>query len=244
MAKSRFIAGYLAFMALLIVSSGQGYDDAHATFYGDIKGVGTMEGACGYGNLWEQGYGLETTALSTVLFDNGYTCGACFEIFCTNSQWCKPGNIRVTATNFCPPSTGSAAWCNPPLKHFDLTEPMFLNIAEYKAGIVPVKFRRVACIKKGGVKFQLKGNPSNWLLVLVFNVGGAGNVVNMKVKGQNNNWVQMTRNWGMNWQAGGSWQGQGMSFQVTTSDGKTIEADNVVPSSWQLWQTFEAKTNF
>ncbi|KGN53632.1 hypothetical protein Csa_014415 [Cucumis sativus] len=223
--------------------------EAHATFYGDISGYETMQGACGYGNLFQQGYGLATAALSTALFNNGGICGACFEIMCVNDEhnWCIPnaGTIKITATNFCPPNYTKTVgvWCNPPQRHFDLSLYMFIKMAPYRAGIIPVRYRRMLCQKQGGLRFELKGNPY-WLLVLLYNVGGAGDVVDVKIKGSSTGWLQMSRNWGQNWQVGTFLVGQGLSFRVTTSDRKTIEFDNVVPSSWQFGQNFEGNSNF
>ncbi|KAL0375009.1 UNVERIFIED_CONTAM: Expansin-A9 [Sesamum radiatum] len=213
---------------------------AHASFYGEAGTSGTMGGACGYGDLKEQGYGLQTAALSKVMFKNGETCGACYEIKCFNdTKWCLPRHrsVIVTATNYCPPnyqqSGDAGGWCNPPREHFDLAEPAFLRIAQYKAGIVPVQYRRV-------------NGRRELTVVLVWNVGGAGDVESVWVKGEKNVklWRKMKRKWGQRWETGGVvLVGESLSFRVQTSDGRTSTSMRVAPSNWRFGQTFQG-TNF
>uniref|UniRef100_A0A0D3FI77 Expansin n=1 Tax=Oryza barthii TaxID=65489 RepID=A0A0D3FI77_9ORYZ len=172
------------------------WQPGHATFYGGGDASGTMGGACGYGNLYSQGYGTSTAALSTALFNKGLSCGSCYELRCAGDRRrsCLPGGATVT----------------------------------------------------GGVRFTVNGH-AYFNLVLVTNVGGAGDVRSLAVKGSGSGsraggrWQPMSRNWGQNWQSNAYLDGKALSFRVTAGDGRSLTCADVAPAGWQFGQTFEGR---
>ncbi|CAM6085961.1 unnamed protein product [Calypogeia fissa] len=213
---------------------------AHATFYGGTSAEGTMNGACGYTNLYTMGYGTMTTALSNALFQGGRTCGACYQISCYGSN-CYSGSITVTATNLCPQGS-YGGWCDGSNKHFDLSYPAFSKIARPSAGVVTVTYNKVACRRSGGIKFWIQGH-TYYLLVTVYNVGGNGDINSVSVKGSRTGWIYMTRTWGVNFSTGQVLDKQGLSFEVTDNTGRTSYSDNCVGTGWSYGQTYQG-SNF
>ncbi|KAF7805919.1 expansin-A16 [Senna tora] len=223
------------------------WKSATATYSKDTDGSLITEGACGYGDLHRASYGRYSAGLSTILFNRGSICGACYEIRCVDHiLWCLMGSpsVVLTATDFCPPNYGLSndygGWCNFPREHFEMSEAAFAEIAKRKADIVPVQYRRVKCQRSGGLKFTMAGS-SHFYQVLITNVGLDGEVVAVKVKGSRTGWIPMARNWGQNWHCNVNLQRQPLSFEVTISGGRTLTSYNVAPVNWKFGQTFEGK---
>ena len=99
---------------------------------------------------------------------------------------------------------------------------------------------RVKCLREGGVRFSVSGR-SFFFTVLISNVGGAGDVRSVKIKGTESGWLSMGRNWGQIWHINLDLKGQPLSFELTSSDGTTLTNFNVVPKDWEFGKTYTGK---
>ncbi|XP_039137580.1 expansin-A10 [Dioscorea cayenensis subsp. rotundata] len=219
---------------------------ARASYYAAADPRDSVGGACGYGDLSRAGYGMATAGLSEALFEKGAACGGCYEVRCVEElRFCIAGtSIAVTATNFCAPNYGlpsdAGGLCNPPNHHFVMPIAAFEKIAIWKAGVMPIQYRRVKCVREGGLRFTIAGQ-GYFYSVLISNVAGAGDVTAVKIKGSMTGWLSMGRNWGQNWHINADLKGQALSFEVTTSDGVTLTTYNVAPKDWSFGRTYIGK---
>lgn len=91
---------------------------------------------------------MATAGLSDALFEKGAGCGGCYEVRCVEElRYCLPGtSIVLTATNFCAPNYGLPAdaggICNHPNHHLLMPIQAFEKIAIWKAGVMPIQYRR------------------------------------------------------------------------------------------------------
>ncbi|WZY98352.1 hypothetical protein YC2023_070681 [Brassica napus] len=144
-------------------------------------------------------------------------------------------SVVITATNFCPPNFALPS-NNGVLGCFLKKSCVFFVFFGFG-------FDRVSCYKKGGVRFRINGRDY-FELVNISNVGGAGSIKSVSIKGSKTGWLAMSRNWGANWQSNAYLDGQYLSFSITTTDGATRVFLNVVPSSWSFGQTYSSRVQF
>jgi hypothetical protein len=102
---------------------------------------------------------------------------------------------------------------------------------------------RVKCWRTGGLRFTIIGF-NYFELVLVSNMAGSGSIQSMSVKGSNTGWIQMSRNWGANWQCLSGLEKQALSFSITSTGGQNILFPNVIPAGWLFGQTFSTWQQF
>lgn len=162
-----------------------------------IQGKATMYGgnpsggACGYNDLpqvtFPKGFSV---AIGGDEFDNGYGCGACYEVTCEGPYgnnpdcFCGEGEQRkivVQATDQCPECSST---------HLDLNTEAFVSIVKNQdpgmagtCGVIETSFRRVSCDFKSSIKIRSKGGTSGyWYGLHVDDVAGYGAISSVKLR--------------------------------------------------------------
>ncbi|WOH01327.1 hypothetical protein DCAR_0520709 [Daucus carota subsp. sativus] len=239
------------------------WSTAGATWYGSPQGAGSDGGSCGYGDLVSQPpFSSMITGIGPSLYNSGKECGACYQVKCTKHPSCSGKPARVVITDFCPGCTTEKA-------HFDLSGTSFGAMAipgQEKhlrdAGILEIRFARVACDYAGtNIAFHVdQGSNSNYIAFVVEFEEGDGDIgavglmettSSSKTSSTNGQvitteWRGMQQSWGAVWKldAGGELKPP-LSIQLTSQyTEQTIVAKNVIPVGWKPGATYRSVVNF
>ncbi|PWA36311.1 expansin-B14 [Artemisia annua] len=216
------------------------FEPALATWYGDETGAGSG-GACGWeDDVKNPPFSSMISAGNANIFLKGKGCGHCF-------QACKP--ITVTISDECP------GLCNTVPFHFDLSGFAFGAMAHpgqdhnlRQLGQVDVQYQRVPCSYGGtniAFKVSEKVNPS-WFSMAIEYADGDGGFKHVEIaQGGTKNFVAMDNIWGAVWKVDvdPSFQPP-FSFRLTSADGKTVVANNVIPENFSVGQKYSSNVNF
>ncbi len=168
-------------------TTGGDWISGKATMYGGNP----SGGACGYNDLPQVSfpYGL-SVAIGGDEFDNGYGCGACYEVICEGPATHNPGcfcgdggqnKVIVQATDQCPECDST---------HLDLNTAAFTSFVKDQdsgmagtCGIVETSFRRVSCDFESNIKIRSKSGTSGyWYGLHVDDVAGYGAIQSVKLR--------------------------------------------------------------
>ncbi|XP_052170522.1 expansin-like B1 [Diospyros lotus] len=141
------------------------FTHSRAAYYPNSDEQGTETGACGFGTFGATINGGDVSAASE-LYRSGVGCGACYQVRCTNSNYCSDKGVTVVITD-----QGSSDRTD-----FILSRHAFSRMAQTNdkatsllaLGVVDIEYRRVPCSYPGkNITFKIDEN-SNYPHYLAF----------------------------------------------------------------------------
>jgi len=204
-------------------------------------------GACGYKDLPQATFPMEFgTAIGGTEFNDGYGCGACYEVTCVGNlgnQDCSCGNsdtntVIVWANDKCPGCSTT---------HFDLHHKSFIEIVAGQTedmastcGVLEITYRRVSCDFQGNIKIRSKDGTTGWWYGLhIDDVAGYGAISSIKLREESLRLQGLTSfdivcdksNGPSYWacqRPNGRVLTAPMDVQLTDSNGRVLEANGVI----------------
>ncbi|XP_052171030.1 expansin-like B1 [Diospyros lotus] len=242
--KSYFLLYMMALLPALCYTK-DSHGGSKATYYNTPDGLGTPNGACGYGEYGRTVYGGNAGAVSNKLLRNGTGCGACYAVRCKIPHLCNSGGVKVVATgnrgdntDFILSKHAYAAMANP-----KVASKLFA------CGVVPIEYKRVSCRYPNhnlAVKVHEWSRYPNYLAIVVLYQDGKSDITAVQVLQADG---RLWRNMGKLNGAGAIWgvanpprcaltlriQGSGSRGQ------KWVNLARVIPRYWVPGTTYETR---
>ncbi|CAI9765170.1 unnamed protein product [Fraxinus pennsylvanica] len=231
------------------LQSDSDWSPAQVSWYGSPNGAGSDGGACGYGDsVGKPTFSSLITAAAASLLKSGRSCGACYQVKCSENTACSGNPVTVVITDECP-------GCDPEPVLFDLSGTSFGAMALAgkadqlrNAGRLQIQYRRVDCNYPGVLLSFLvdTGSSDYYFATVIANVNGDGELAGVELKAlDSNSYLPMQRSWGAVWKLNSENPlNAPFSIKLTGDSGKSLVANNVIPAGWKPGQIYTSVVNF
>ncbi|CAL1376076.1 unnamed protein product [Linum trigynum] len=216
---------------------------SRAAHYPNSDEKGTETGACGFGTFGATLNGGDVSAASE-LYRNGVGCGACYQVRCTNSNYCSDKGLTVVITD-----QGSSDNTD-----FILSRRAFAGMAQTKdaaasllaLGIVDIEYRRVSCrhpYQNITIKIDENSNYPFYLAFVIRYQQGQKDITAVQLcETENFGCKLLERSYGAVWTTASPPRGPlslRMLFSDDDGDESWVVPVNNIPSDWKPGQTYD-----
>ncbi|KAH7514266.1 expansin-like B1 [Ziziphus jujuba] len=239
--KQMVFLGLVVLFPLLCTSMNT-FTSSRATYYGSHDGYGTSSGACGFGEYGRTvNYG--NVAGVSRLYRNGTGCGACYQVRCTNPQYCTRGGVNIVVTDY-----GEGDRTDFILSTKAYTKLAKPNLAQelLAHGVVDVEYKRISC-KYYGYNLMFKVHEHSrypeYLAIIILYAAGQNDITAVELGQEDDDeWRPMRRAWGAVFDMPNPPEGSiDLKFQVKGSNGHDwVQSNNAIPSNWKAGGVYDS----
>ncbi|XP_010269911.1 PREDICTED: expansin-like B1 [Nelumbo nucifera] len=221
------------------------FTQSRAAYYPNSDEKGTEDGACGFGSFGATINGGDVSAASD-LYRDGVGCGACYQVRCTNAQFCSDNGVTVVITDH-----GSSDRTD-----FILSRRAFSKMAQttdaaaslLSLGVVGIEYRRVSCsYPNKNIQFKIdeSSNYPNYLAFVLWFQQGKKDVTAVQLcETQNFVCKLLDRSHGAVWDSVMPPSGP-LSIRMLLTDSDTgdetwLVPTNDIPQDWKAGDVYDS----
>ncbi|KAG2679970.1 hypothetical protein I3760_11G076500 [Carya illinoinensis] len=215
---------------------------SRATYYGSDNSHGTPSGTCGYGQFGRTVNDGGVTGVSR-LYKNATSCGACYQVRCTSSQYCSKDGVNVVVTDY---SEGDNT-------DFILSSRAYERLAHagtkgakelFGRDIIDVEYRRVSCHYTGyNLMFKVheQSKYPNYLALVVIYVAGKNDITAVELCQEDCiHWRGMQKAFGAVWEMSNQVPSGSIKIRFQVGGFGWVESKNDLPALWKSGVAYDS----
>ncbi|XP_020248281.1 expansin-like B1 [Asparagus officinalis] len=236
---------FLSLFQFQILIKADDFIQSSAAYYSNSAQNGTSDGACGYGSFGATLNDGDVSAASN-LYRNGVGCGACYQVKCTNANYCSDNGVTIVITDS--GASGSTDFILSQRAFAQMGQTTDAGASLLALGFVGIEYRRVSCNypnKNITFKIDEASNPPNYIAFEIWYQQGNKDITAVQLcETVNLTCKLLSRSHGAVWTVVSPPSGD-LSIRMLLSGGDDgdeswVVAANNIPQNWKSGDVYDS----